>query len=149
MDLKQRQTLILAILALFLGRWVNRHAGPLRYWNIPERPSIDGLVALLPLGPAWILGIGTHLNALCAGVGLRLPQFVTALFASIVLANTVRHVFPKVPWSTGTAPLALVADLALGMFLAMSLMSLQLWTLLDVAEPLRVILAAQAVIGWA
>ncbi len=42
MDLNQRQTLILAILVLFLGRWLNRHAKPLRDWNIPE-PVTGGL----------------------------------------------------------------------------------------------------------
>ncbi len=109
--------------------------------------DVDGMLNTL-LVIAIAVGIGTHLNALGAGLGLRLPQFVTALFAGIVLANTVPHLFPKLPWPTGTAPLALVADLALGLFLAMSLMSLQLWTLLDVAGPLLVILAAQAVIGW-
>jgi ESS family glutamate:Na+ symporter len=104
--------------------------------------DVDGMLNTL-LVIAIAVGIGTHLNALCAGLGLRLPQFVTAIFAGIVLANTVPHLFPKLPWPTGTAPLALMADLALGLFLAMSL-----WTLLDVAGPLLLILAAQVIVGW-
>jgi ESS family glutamate:Na+ symporter len=39
--------------------------------------------------------------------------------------------------------MALIADIALGTFLAMSLMSMQLWTLIDLAGPILAILAAQ------
>ena len=39
--------------------------------------------------------------------------------------------------------MALIADIALGTFLAMSLMSMQLWTLIDLAGPIFTILAAQ------
>jgi ESS family glutamate:Na+ symporter len=39
--------------------------------------------------------------------------------------------------------MALIADIALGTFLAMSLMSMQLWTLVDLAGPILTMLAAQ------
>jgi ESS family glutamate:Na+ symporter len=39
--------------------------------------------------------------------------------------------------------MALIADISLGAFLAMSLMSMQLWTLIDLALPILTILAAQ------
>jgi ESS family glutamate:Na+ symporter len=45
--------------------------------------------------------------------------------------------------------MALIADISLGSFLAMSLMSMQLWTLADLAGPLLTILAAQFVIAVA
>src|SRR4030095_8089404 len=61
--------------------------------------DVDGMLNTL-LVIAIAVGIGTHLNALCAGLGLRLPQFVTALFAGIILRNTVPHLFPKLPWPT-------------------------------------------------
>jgi hypothetical protein len=51
MELDQRQTLILAILVLFLGRWLNRHCRPLREWNIPE-PVTGGLIASVAFGIA-------------------------------------------------------------------------------------------------
>jgi ESS family glutamate:Na+ symporter len=97
---------------------------------------------------AIAIGLGGRLNELLAGWGLKLPAFVTALFAGIVLSNTIPHLFPKLHWPTGSPPLALVAEISLGLFLAMSLMSLQLWTLLDVAGPLLGILAAQIAVGW-
>jgi ESS family glutamate:Na+ symporter len=46
-------------------------------------------------------------------------------------------------WPCRSPALALVADISLGAFLAMSLMSLQLWTLVDLAGPLLLILLAQ------
>jgi glutamate:Na+ symporter, ESS family len=45
--------------------------------------------------------------------------------------------------------MALIADLSLGTFLAMSLMSMQLWTLVDLAGPLFAILGAQFAVAIA
>ena len=50
-ELNQRQTLILAILVLFVGRWLNRHVAPLREWNIPE-PVTGGVLASVAFGVA-------------------------------------------------------------------------------------------------
>jgi ESS family glutamate:Na+ symporter len=54
--------------------------------------------------------------------------------------------FRKMHWPTGTSSLALVSDLSLSLFLAMSLMSLQLWTLVDLAGPILLLLLAQVVL---
>jgi ESS family glutamate:Na+ symporter len=43
--------------------------------------------------------------------------------------------------------MALIADISLGTFLAMSLMSMQLWTLIDLAGPILTILAAQFLVA--
>jgi ESS family glutamate:Na+ symporter len=43
--------------------------------------------------------------------------------------------------------MALIADISLGTFLAMSLMSMQLWTLIDLAGPIFTILGAQFLIA--
>jgi ESS family glutamate:Na+ symporter len=48
---------------------------------------------------------------------------------------------------TGTPTLALLSDFSLGLFLAMSLMSLQLWTLIDLALPIVLLLTAQVVVA--
>ena len=45
--------------------------------------------------------------------------------------------------------MALIADISLGTFLAMSLMSMQLWTLADLAGPIFAILGAQFLIAVA
>ena len=49
MDFNQRQTLIIAILVLFAGRFLNRQFAPLRQWNIPE-PLTGGFLASLVSG---------------------------------------------------------------------------------------------------
>ena len=45
-------------------------------------------------------------------------------------------------------PLVPMSDVALGMFLAMSLMSLQLWTLSDLAGPIVAILGVQFILAF-
>ncbi|MFM7906172.1 MAG: sodium/glutamate symporter, partial [Microcystis sp.] len=42
-----------------------------------------------------------------------------------------------------TPSLALISDVSLGLFLSMSLMSLQLWTLIDLAGPIAILLLVQ------
>ena len=46
-------------------------------------------------------------------------------------------------WPARTKSLALVSDFSLGLFLAMSLMSMQLWTIAELAGPLLIILFLQ------
>ena len=116
-------------------------------------PQLDGseminvnsvLNAILVLGIA--IGLGIHLNMLLGFIGLKLPMFVTCLFAGIVMTNTIPLMFKSIAWPTGTATLALISDLSLGLFLSMSLMSLQLWTLIDLAGPIICLLIAQVII---
>jgi ESS family glutamate:Na+ symporter len=58
-------------------------------------------------------------------------------------------IFPKLPWPARSPSLALVSDYSLSIFLAMSLMSMQLWTLAAIAGPLLVVVAMQAVLAVA
>ncbi len=99
------------------------------------------LISLLVISVA--VGIGIELNDLLQSFGIKLPMFVTSLFAGIFLTNTIPYMFKQIPWPTNTPTLALVSDIALGLFLAMSLMSLQLWSLADLALPLILVLIMQ------
>ena len=93
------------------------------------------------------VGVGEGLNALVSIMGLSLPRFVTALFAGILITNLIPVLFKKVAWRPEKSKsLALASDLSLGLFLAMSLMSLQLWTLVDLAGPLLLIVLAQVIV---
>ncbi|MBU2871106.1 sodium/glutamate symporter [Colwellia sp. E2M01] len=92
------------------------------------------------------IGIGLHLHHLIDSIGLKLPIFVPCLFGGILLTNTIPLIWKKVHWPTGTPTLALISDLSLGLFLAMSLMSLQLWTLIDLALPILFLLTAQVLL---
>ncbi|WP_420848096.1 sodium/glutamate symporter [Photobacterium sanctipauli] len=94
--------------------------------------------------------VGFLLNEAIAEFGLQLPLFVTCLFAGIVITNVIPDSYPRVSgavWPSRTPAIALIADISLGTFLAMSLMSMQLWTLIDLAAPIFAILAAQFVVA--
>jgi ESS family glutamate:Na+ symporter len=92
------------------------------------------------------IGIGLFLNALLAGWGLNLPDFVTCLFAGILVVNVTPWILPRLPWTERSKSLALISDLSLGLFLAMSLMSLQIWTLAGLGGPILLLLVAQVVV---
>lgn len=100
--------------------------------------------ALLVLNIAIALGVGLQ-EVLVTGFAVDLPVFVCCLFCGIVLSNTVPVVFKKMTWPARSRSLAVLSDLALGIFLTMSLMSLQLWTLAGLAGPMLLILAVQIV----
>jgi ESS family glutamate:Na+ symporter len=113
------------------------------------KPKLDAngvLTTLLVIAIA--IAVSDELNDLLGKVGFTLPKFVTALFSGMVLSNTVPRLFPKLGWPTGSPPLALIADVSLGLFLAMSLMTLNLASLASVALPLFVIIAAQTLVCW-
>ena len=52
----------------------------------------------------------------------------------------------RVKWPAETASLAFISELSLRLFLALSLMSLQLQSLLELAGPIVILLAAQVVV---
>ncbi|MEP4149005.1 MAG: sodium/glutamate symporter [Halioglobus sp.] len=107
--------------------------------------DVDGILKVL-LIIAIAIGIGIHLNDLFDHWGLNLPDFVTCLFAGIILTNSLPRFIPKYQWPTGTRSLALVSDVSLGLFLAMSLMSLQLWALADLAGSMLILLVVQVLL---
>ena len=112
---------------------------------------LEFLDAVLAIHVAVVLG--AIFNELLEGAGLQLPLFVTCLFAGILLTNTIPKNFTRVTtgtkWPSRTPAMSLIADISLGTFLAMSLMSMQLWTLIDLAGPIFTILAAQFVVAVA
>ncbi len=103
------------------------------------------LNSLLVIG--LTIGLGIRLNSLVAATGLRLPDFVACLLAGIILTNTLPLIFKRFPWPSDTPSLALISDVSLGLFLAMSLMSLQLWTLAGMGGPIAILLLAQLLIS--
>ncbi len=106
-----------------------------------EYTSLMAVVLTLHIA---IMG-GWYLNQLLTMQGFKLPLFVTCLLSGIVLSNTVPKIFPKLYWPARTKSLAIISDFSLGLFLTMSLMSMQLWTIAELAGPLIVILLLQTV----
>ena len=105
---------------------------------------LDLLDAILAIHISVIFGF--IINEALEDLGLKLPLFVTCLFAGILITNLVPKSFPRISgttWPSRKPAMALIADVSLGTFLAMSLMSMQLWTLVDLAGPIFTILGAQ------
>ncbi|MEB3170739.1 MAG: sodium/glutamate symporter [Synechococcaceae cyanobacterium] len=104
------------------------------------------------LGAVLAINVCIILGSLLQGVirerGLFLPLFVPCLIVGILLSNLLPQRGAGLPfgWPARTPAVALIAEIALGAFLAMSLMTIQVWTLVDLAGPLLLILAAQFVL---
>lgn len=89
--------------------------------------------------------IGYLANNVITELGFKLPLFVTCLLTGIILSNIVPLCFPKLAWPARTRSLAIVSDFSLSLFLTMSLMSMQLWTIASLAGPLLIILTLQTI----
>ncbi|MEM6673326.1 MAG: sodium/glutamate symporter [Planctomycetota bacterium] len=95
------------------------------------------------------IGVGLGLDGALEAAGAQLPTFVACLFAGIVVTN-LAPLLPqnrKLPQPEQSRSLALIADISLGLFLAISLMSLDLWTLSDLGVSVLLILVAQVVVA--
>jgi ESS family glutamate:Na+ symporter len=102
------------------------------------------LWALLALNVTIMFG--TALHGLIAQTGLTLPAFVSCLIAGIVLRNLLPVAPSKLVrrvWPGTDDALGLISDLALGLFMIMALMSLQLWELASYFDFIIVVLAIQ------
>lgn len=105
---------------------------------------VSVMAVILVLHIAIIIGYFLHQGVDAAG--LKLPLFVPCLLSAIVLSNTVPYIFPKLRWPARTRALAVVSDFSLGLFIAISLMSMQLWSIAGLAGPLLGLLALQTLV---
>ncbi|SDY21209.1 sodium/glutamate symporter [Eubacterium barkeri] len=92
---------------------------------------------------AIAMGIGTFISWAIAQSGLNFPSYIGAMIAASILRN--------ISDGTGAFPvydfeIAEVGEAALSLFLAMALMSLQLWQLAALAIPLILMLTAQVLL---
>lgn len=116
--------------------------------GVPAEPQGDPQIgyfsflrAILAIHVAMIVGLMAH--QWLDSMGVKLPLFLPCLAAGILLTNLMPRLLPPDSWPSRTAALALIAEVSLGVFLAMSLMSMKLWTLAGLAGPLVVLLALQ------
>lgn len=116
---------------------------PLRARMGPE----DVLSAVLAINLCIIFG--SILQELINDFGLFLPLFVPCLIVGILLSNLLpdRIWRFQLHWPSRSPAIDLIAEISLGAFLAMSLMTIQFWTLVDLAGPLALILIAQLLLA--
>ena len=108
-------------------------------------PPVDSSAALLRAVILILLAmwLGGYLSRGFTALGITLPAYIGAMLAAALLRNLgdrqpLLHV-----------PVQAVEDLgavALSLFIAMALMTLRLWQLVDLALPLLALLAAQALL---
>jgi ESS family glutamate:Na+ symporter len=92
-----------------------------------------------------VILIGLALHDLIGLSGLTLPAFVPCMLVAIGVGNLLPVLLPRYPAVSRTPALSLVSEVALGTFLAISLMAMQLWTLQGLGLLMLVTLAAQTV----
>ena len=92
-----------------------------------------------------IIIIGYTLHGWMRAAGIMLPLFVPCMLTAIIVGNLLPVVLPKLPPVARTDSLSLISELSLGTFLAMSLMSMQLWTLQSTGLLMLVTMAIQTV----
>jgi len=117
----------------------------------PDEKNIDYmdfLDAVMAIHISILFGAGIDKGV--SMLGLDLPLFVSCLFAGIIITNLFPKGLPRLTgteWPARKPAIAMLADISLGTFLAMSLMSMQLWTLMDLAGPIFTILGAQFIVA--
>ncbi|MDR1064395.1 MAG: sodium/glutamate symporter [Azoarcus sp.] len=87
--------------------------------------------------------LASILGDVLAQTTVRIPVFVLALGAGIVVRNVLSGVFNVVVFDRCVD---VIGNVSLSLFLAMAMLSLRLWQLVDLAIPLLLILAVQTVV---
>ncbi|MEP1573214.1 sodium/glutamate symporter [Roseibium album] len=103
---------------------------------------VEIMRCILWIHVAIVIGYSAHESLLAAG--LKLPLFVPCLISGIVLSNVVPLIFRKARAPAGTQSMDLINEFSLSVFLSMSLMSMELWTLAGSAGVLAVTMLLQA-----
>lgn len=114
---------------------------------VPDAITRNALMRTLLTVFLCIIG-GYLLQRAVLETGVMLPLFVPCLLVGIVVGNLM----PLVPFLkpvAHTPALSLVSEFALGVFLAVSLMALQLWALAGMAGTLLLVLLVQTVVAVA
>ena len=90
------------------------------------------------------MGIGVYVSNLIALTGLTMPGYI----GSMLVAAVMRNVSDSGAFKTPQDEIGIVGDVALNLFLAMALMTLKLWELIDLAIPMIILLVAQTVLMY-
>ncbi|WP_170607518.1 sodium/glutamate symporter [Ruegeria arenilitoris] len=115
-------------------------------------PSPDGISTLTHVDlmncVLWIhvaIAIGYSAYEALEAAGVKLPLFVPCLLSGILLSNVLPPLFPKLTWPAGTPAMNVISEFSLSVFLAMSLMSMELWTLASSAGVLITTMLLQSI----
>lgn len=91
----------------------------------------------------FTIGVGTLISVVLKKTGVEFPASVGAMTAAAILRNISDHskkLDLKLP------ELSMISNISLLVFLALSMMTMKLWKLIDLALPMMVILIAQMIL---
>ena len=89
------------------------------------------------------MALGTIISQLLEMVGLTFPASVGGMLASAIFVNVADNSdFLKIP----KREISIIGNIALSIFLALSMMKLELWQLVDLAGPMLILLFVQVVL---
>ena len=91
----------------------------------------------------FTIGVGTLISVMLKKTGVEFPASVGAMTAAAILRNISDHskkLDLKLP------ELSMISNISLLVFLALSMMTMKLWKLIDLALPMLVILIAQMIL---
>ena len=91
----------------------------------------------------FTIGVGTFISVMLKKTGVEFPASVGAMTAAAILRNISDHskkLDLKLP------ELSMISNISLLVFLALSMMTMKLWKLIDLALPMFVILIAQMIL---
>lgn len=106
-------------------------------YHVPLEASFMTLLLL-----ALCVGLGHNINDWLRATGIALPQFLTAMFVGILLTN-LADIFKL---EVSGVSINRVGEISLHLFLAISLMSIQLWQLANAIGPLLIVLTVQMLV---
>ena len=96
-------------------------------------------------GASWIfiaMGLGSIISTFIQDAGLTFPSYIGAMIAAAIIRNICD--FAKI--NLEEKEIEAIGGISLSFFLAMALMGLKLWELLDLAVPMLIMLIAQVIL---
>ena len=122
----------------------NPEARDMKFGNEETQPPVDEKRMTAAAYQVLItVGLGTLVSSLLERTGIEFPASVGAMVAAAILRNIADHsdkLDLKLP------ELSMISNISLLVFLALSMMTMKLWQLIDLALPMIVILLAQMVL---
>jgi len=88
------------------------------------------------------MGVGTLISMLINKTGLVFPAYIGAIFAAAIIRNIADGIKVELPQNE----IAAIGNIFLNIFLAMTIMSLEIWKIAGMALPLITILLGQVVL---
>ncbi len=107
-----------------------------------EDVSVESIFVVLTL-VIFNIVIGLPISDHMSSLGYDAPDFLYVMIVGIIVTNLLPVLYPKRPWSVKSPTLGMVSDWSLGLFLSISLLSMDLTSLTDRAGIVIVVLICQ------